>query len=318
MRILARNHIRWVIVASVAGIAAMAVFVSYWEPEVGVRSGSVPSMWLAIAGSLLMVFSALLGLRRRRRYAGRRLGSLRLWLTLHIWMGLLGFFLVGLHTNGRLGGLLETALVALVGIVVLTGVYGWCAQSIVPKLITQEVRLETFREQHVDRCLQMREDADKVVAKLCQISDSQLMACVESGAGSTLPSLADAAADSVEQNIASEVGQGRAALLAFYLDRVRPMLAPPFSNRLTLPRPDLVRSAFAAQRVRLNVGPELKDALNVLEEYCQTRLQYERQLTLYFWMYGWLPIHILATVAGVILLLLHVWSALRVTPGLSF
>lgn len=79
--------------------------------------------WLGIVGALLMVMTETLYSLRKRTRLFNRAGPVRIWLSFHIFTGLVGPFLVLMHTGLQFRGLAGVTM-ALTAIVVVSGFIG--------------------------------------------------------------------------------------------------------------------------------------------------------------------------------------------------
>src|SRR5271165_6000243 len=142
-----------------------AVYVAYAvrAPE-GPRGGSALGLTFGIVGFAFMLFAALLG--ARKRVPTWRLGRAQAWMSGHLWLGLLSLPLIFFHGGFHFGGTLTRALMWLLIITVVSGLYGAVLQNYVPRLITADVPLETIYDEigHVRKAL--REEADRAVESL--------------------------------------------------------------------------------------------------------------------------------------------------------
>ena len=78
--------------------------------------------WLGIVGTLMMGSILLYPLRKKIRWLARA-GTIRTWLSLHIFMGLMGPVLVTFHPGFKLGGVVAIAYWSMV-VTALSGVFG--------------------------------------------------------------------------------------------------------------------------------------------------------------------------------------------------
>jgi hypothetical protein len=165
-----RTHKPW-FVGSVLLLASAAS--AYWGLAMhslhGPSGGSVLGLIFGIVGSLLMIFAALLAVRKR--LPTWRVGSAQFWLRGHLWLGTLGFVLVLFHSGFHWGGLLEQLLWVSFGLVVVTGFAGVVLQQVIPRLLTTRVPLETMVAQipFLSRTMQFR--ADQLVANQAGVLD---------------------------------------------------------------------------------------------------------------------------------------------------
>lgn len=101
---------------------------------------------LGIIGSLLMLFGVGIYMLRKRVKAFYRLGVLKHWLELHIFMCTLGPILVLFHTSFKFGGIVSTSFWSMVA-VVLSGVIGRFIYVQIPRTIQgEELSLNQLRE----------------------------------------------------------------------------------------------------------------------------------------------------------------------------
>ena len=106
-----RTHKPWFVGSAVIGAIAGSAYwaLSHAMPH-GVTGGSVAGLLFGIVGSVMMVFAALLAVRKR--LPTWRVGSAQWWLRGHLWLGTLGFVLILFHSGFGWGGLLENLLLA--------------------------------------------------------------------------------------------------------------------------------------------------------------------------------------------------------------
>ena len=95
-------------------------------------SGSLAHL-LGVAGWLMLLVPVLYGVRKRVPVL-RRMGSLRAWLEVHIFCGLVGPALVTVHTSFKFNGLISVAYWSMV-LVALSGVVGRYLYVRIPKTI---------------------------------------------------------------------------------------------------------------------------------------------------------------------------------------
>ena len=86
----------------------------------------------------------------RRRFGGTRLGSMRVWLDLHVGTGLVAATLVSFHSAFQLRTPIATISTASLGLVVLTGLLGRFLYALAPSNVQDELResLAELEEQH--------------------------------------------------------------------------------------------------------------------------------------------------------------------------
>lgn len=96
------------------------------RPDSPLHKGLAPSAdigrWLGIAGTLMMTSILLYSLRKKLRLL-ERAGNIRMWLSVHIFMGLMGPVLITFHTGFKLGGIVSIAYWSMI-ISMLSGIFG--------------------------------------------------------------------------------------------------------------------------------------------------------------------------------------------------
>lgn len=121
-------------------------------------SGGQPfGEFMGMMGMALMVVTEIVYSIRKRAQWLHWLGSLRVWLSFHILTGIVGPFLVLLHSAFTLGGLAGIAL-EMAGVVVLSGFVGRYIYTAVPRT---RAGIEVSREELKVRAEKVREELDK-------------------------------------------------------------------------------------------------------------------------------------------------------------
>ncbi len=105
---------------------------------------------LGILGSLLMLIGVSFYMMRKRIRALARLGTLKHWLELHIFLCVLGPVLVLFHTSFKFGGLVSISFWSMVA-VFLSGIAGRFIYIRIPRTIEgRELSLDEIREMKTD------------------------------------------------------------------------------------------------------------------------------------------------------------------------
>ena len=161
--IINRHHWLWAAFVLLATAAAVLLFVANYAPEklpfhiplpdflgpVPPTRGKVGGTPLGLifggAAYLIFIFAALYGLRRK--HPSWRLGRIQTWLKAHIWLTLLTVPLVILHCDFSAGGPMTKWLLGLYAFVMMSGFYGLALQQFLPRLMKENVPLETIFEQ---------------------------------------------------------------------------------------------------------------------------------------------------------------------------
>ena len=99
---------------------------------------------LGTIGALLIVWLAWLGVRKRNFRAGT--GRVKGWVSAHVYLGLSLLIVATLHTGFQFGLNVHTLAYTLMVLVIVSGIYGIIAYSILPTRITQAREGGEFRE----------------------------------------------------------------------------------------------------------------------------------------------------------------------------
>lgn len=171
---LRHRSFRWL---KIAGGISLLCLVSYLLIDVEPRhnGGSWYGYTLGTLGAGLIVWLALLGIRKRRMTPGA--WSLKAWTSAHVYLGLALIVIGTLHTGFQLGWNVHTLAWALMMLVILSGAYGISVYAALPSALssnreemTQPQMLEAL--QAIDRQLHdaaqplARHWADAVLAAL--------------------------------------------------------------------------------------------------------------------------------------------------------
>ena len=127
--IVGRDHIPWICGGHRGGAGCARVsYIAYamLSPN-GPHGGSVMGLVFAFAGTGVIVFECLLG--ARKKYPASPMGRVRTWLRAHIWLGLLSFLLILLHSGFRWGQGLACLLMWLFAVIALSGIFGLVLQD---------------------------------------------------------------------------------------------------------------------------------------------------------------------------------------------
>ncbi len=129
-----RSGPTWRVIFLVLLLAATSLYV--YEARKGyMHGGSTIGIAYGIAGSALILLLAAFGIRKRAYRS--RLGTMEQWTQSHIWLGILAAVVLVLHTGFRFNDGIAVATLALVGVVVLSGIAGAILYVSVPRLLTE-------------------------------------------------------------------------------------------------------------------------------------------------------------------------------------
>jgi hypothetical protein len=320
--IVDRGQARWITGTAAAALGALAVYAAYvaWSPS-GARGGSWMGLLFGAAGTGIIIFECLLGLRKK--YPASRLGRVRTWARAHVWLGLLSFLLILMHSGFRWGHGLAGALMWLFAAVLASGIFGVVMQNWLPRRMTERAPHETIYEQIPAVVRGLRIEADERVEFVTAdlgIEEEEAEFVRAGGVKQYFDpaqkkSAAEKVAAVVERRKASaqiEVDEdSREALRAHYLQEIRPFLTErpaPYFRKL-FATGQRVSAYFGHLSVIMPVAAH--GVLRDLEEICEERRQLLEQRRLHLWLHGWLLAHAPLSFALLALAAAHAALSLR-------
>jgi hypothetical protein len=137
---LKHRGMRWLKVAIVVSLVAVLGYV-FADVKPRPNGGSWYGYTLGTVGAGLIVWLALLGIRKRAMTAGR--WSLKAWTSAHVYLGLALIVIVTLHTGFQLGWNVHTLAYALMLLVIVSGVYGIVVYHNLPRELSTNRRAMT-------------------------------------------------------------------------------------------------------------------------------------------------------------------------------
>lgn len=138
------------IILALALIVGTAAWQALYSREAGrwVSGSSAPGMVAGVIAASIILFELLLWPRKAlRRF---RLFQTKTWLAYHLWLGLACGPLAWIHAGYRLGGAFTTALMVLLILVLISGIYGWLMQILLPRWLLKHLPQETIASQIED------------------------------------------------------------------------------------------------------------------------------------------------------------------------
>lgn len=140
---LRHARFRWL---KVALIVCLIALIGYFAADVKPRpdGGSWYGYALGTIGAALIVWLALLGIRKRAMTAGR--WSLKAWTSAHVYLGLALIVIATLHTGFQFGFNIHTLAYALMMLVILSGIYGAAVYATLPAALSNNREQLTLGE----------------------------------------------------------------------------------------------------------------------------------------------------------------------------
>ena len=305
--IIDRKQIPWAIFTIVATLAAGALYLLAFHPErlpfklelprlltsgprYSARSvgGTPVGIFFGALATLIFVFAALLGARRKRPTL--KVGRLHLWLKAHLWLSILTIPLIALHSGFSTGGPMTQVLLALYAVVMLSGFYGLALQQFIPRLMKDRVPLETIFEQIPHILTQLRDAAQDMRKSL---EPAPAPAATATAPVAAVADAAPAPAAVVAEGSATTTVPPDQALLTlqkFLEEEAIPYLGAKRGEKHILGPQRNSDEQF--RLVKISVGPEHHEKVEKLQGWCDERRQLDLQMKLQHWLHGWLLVHI--------------------------
>jgi hypothetical protein len=320
--IVDRSQTKWMAATGALAVASLAAYAVYvvLSPN-GARAGSFMGLFFASLGTGVIVFECLLGLRKR--YPASRLGKVKTWVRGHVWLGLLSFLLILLHSGFKWGHGLAGALMGLFAFILASGIFGVVLQNWIPRRMTELVTRETLFAQIPTVVRGLRTEADERVEFI-----TADLALEEDGAEFVRAGGVKQYFDAAQKKSAAEKVQAvverrktapqievdadaREALRAHYLQEIRPFLtvAPGAYFRKLFASPERVAAYFGHLNIIMPVAAH--GILADLQEICEERRQLIVQRKLHYWLHGWLLLHVPLSFAFLVLTAVHAVLSLR-------
>jgi hypothetical protein len=320
--IVDRTQTKWITVTAAGAVVSLVAYAVYvvLSPD-GPRGGSFMGLFFAALGTGVIVFECLLGLRKK--YPASRIGKVKTWVRGHVWLGLLSFLLILLHSGFRWGHGLAGALMWLFAVILASGIFGVALQNWLPRRMTELVPRETIFAQIPTVVRGLRTEADERV----EFVTADLGIEEEEGeyvrAGGVKqyfdPAQKKSAAEKVQAVVERRKSspqievdeEAREALCAHYLQEIRPFLTdtPAAYFRKLFGSAERVTAYFGHLNIIMPVASH--GVLADLQEICEERRQLLVERRLHFWLHGWLLLHVPLSFAFLVLTAVHAVLSLR-------
>lgn len=314
-----RQHRPWIILSAAAALGAIAWYVYHaWRIQPWPGGSSYPGFTFGVVGGLIILFETLLWPRKKVRTW--RIGRVVLWLKGHIWIGLLCLPLLILHSGFRWGGWLSTVLMVLLIAVIVSGIVGLILQQYLPRFLLDQVPAETIRSQ-IDHVLRKRCDGvERLVQNTCGLDAGEEDEAADPSSGDPNSTVTHITVGAVRtagrisgKVLETRVSRGPVAdsegLHPFFHEAVKPYIERGAASRSALAEPSRRDALLADLRTKIN--PAAHGVVDEIANLCELRRQLDRQIVAHNWLHGWLLIHLPLSFALVLLMLVHIFYAIR-------
>jgi len=288
------THRPWLWFTIAAILVSTAIYIPYARHTVTPGGGTPIGLAFGITALSLMVFAALLAIRKRYRIV--RIGSARVWMKAHLWLGFLALPMVLFHAAFHARGLLAAILMTLSIVVVFSGIYGAWLQHTLPTRMFREVPYETIydqidviREQLVGEA---RQNAFNV---------TQMLAPARGPGATVTMTLVDV------PDYDTEV----ATFDKFFEAKVAPYLQADGKAARALELQHIGNAARAFEDMRKLFPPVAWPPISALEDICSEKRQLDHQIRLHHLLHGWLLVHLPLSAGLLLLAFIHAIVALR-------
>jgi len=266
----------WVVLACVPILGWYAAI--FWGWVSWPRASEPLPLVLGVLAAGIIGFEMALAIRKRargkkNRITGKHLKATKWWTRWHVYLGILALPLGVLHSAFHFGGPLTTVLLLLFVVVILSGVWGLIVQQWLPSKLLNDFPNETIISE-VPGVMKSYEPEIEGLIRITADGSSELKSILET--------------------------------------QLKPYLMEGKKHAI-FSDPEACRKGFSQWRERYpSSNPAVLPALARLETMCQWRREWRRQGRVYFWLHSWLLIHLPLSLALSVLLILHVFVALKI------
>lgn len=294
-----QTHRPWALRTGALLVLAVLAYVPYAVLSRNGPSGSSAlGLMYGIAGYGLMIFAALLSLRKKFRIW--RIGRAQTWMRGHLWLGLLSYPLIFFHAGFSWGHGLARLIMLILSIVIVSGFLGAALQHYMPRIITDRVPMETIYNQISRVQEQLLAEADDVMSSLSpEINEYGLI----------VPASGPIATMTTTSTVIRLSQQSAGKLREMYDQAIKPYLAHRGSYRQSMADRRVSKAMFAQLRT---VTPDsIGTVIDDLENICEEKRDLDRQSRLQRALQGWLLVHIPLSYLLLALSAIHAIMALR-------
>lgn len=288
------------------------------EAGVWLGGGSTPGLVCGFASGLIIFSEMLLWPRKAlRRW---RLFPTKYWMAAHLWLGVVCLPLAVLHSGFHLGGYLPATLMILLGVAYFSGIYGWLVQNILPRWMLRNLPGETIYSQ-IDHVSALAvDDIRRLITTSCGSRptamdeyanmdfDADEMSLTQTIVIGAVRKVGKTGGRTLQTRQAVDGREDRRLLWSAY-DNIEAFLLT--GAQAASPVNDRREASIWFDRLRRECSPPSHSVVEVFEQACEQRRQFDTQATVHRWLHGWLPLHVGVSIAVSVLLIAHIWTALK-------
>lgn len=298
-----------------------------WSAQQWLGGGSMPGLVLGTVAAATICLE--MGLWPRKALRRFRLFPTKYWLSAHIWFGLACLPLAVAHSGLHWGGWLSATLLMLLIATVISGAVGLWLQNVIPRWLLKAVPAETIYEEIDNISVSVVQDAEALLNTACGTRDAVMTMQLQAGELTRFRELLGAQPEAEltrmivigapreagrrleryqgQTAVTSQQEDARSLWNAF--DELRPFLLDGTTGARVFGDP--ARATLWFRLLRQACSPESERVIDTLERLADQRRQFNLQQRLYHWLHGWLPFHIGLSVGLCLLLVAHIYFALR-------
>jgi hypothetical protein len=283
-----------------------------------VEPSSLPGVLLGLLGAAIIFFEMALYVRKKfRRFKGWPpvLWNVRVWLWVHVVLGIAVLPVILVHGKYGFGGFVPALTMALFLATIASGVWGLVVQQWLPQELIDSVPDETVASQvnrvaaaYVGRkpvVWSKEHDRDRT-GEIFRLLEGLTLEGAEPGEVLPVPGGGAAVAARSEALVrgkpAEELWKFCEGLLVPYLERGKSSGSP-------------LASEYDARRrftqLRESLPAEAFPAIDRLEELAQYRREWDAQRRVNGWLHAWVPVHLGLSAAMTGLMIVHAVRALK-------
>ena len=285
------THKPWMIVTLAAIALGALVYVPYALRTPVPGGGTGIGLMFGSVALGLMLFAALLSLRKR--FPIWRIGRTKIWMRAHLWLGFLALPMVLFHSAFHARGVLTAVLMWLTIIVVVSGIAGAWMQHTLPTKIFREVPFETIYDQIPVIRKQLAAEA-----AVRAVDVTQRLAPATGPGATVVDTLLDIPTMEVETT----------GFDKFFAEAVTPYLAQEGARKNELGNREWAREQF--DNFRREFPQPAWEPISAIEEICEEKRQLDHQARLHRLLHGWLLVHLPFSAALILLAVIHAIGAL--------